>query len=72
MKKYYYFSEKSLEFVEIKKIKAKFLLYLTLVAIVFISLAFSGFYFFSSISKSGNSPISLQNENDILKFLLDN
>ena len=70
MKKFYYFSEKSLEFVEIKKLKAKFLLYLALVAIVFISLTFCGFYFFANMSKSGNTYSNLKNENNILKSKL--
>ena len=70
MKKYYYFSEKTLEFVEIKKIKSKFLLYLALAAIVFISLTFCGFFFFANISKSGNSYSNLRNENKILKAKL--
>ena len=70
MKKYYYFSEKTLEFVEIKKIKSKFLLYLALAAIVFISLTFCGFFLFANISKSGNSYSNLRNENKILKAKL--
>ena len=70
MKKYYYFSEKSLEFVEIKRFKAKFSIYLALVAVVFISLTFFSFYFFAKVSKSGNSYSYLQNENKVLKAKL--
>ena len=70
MKKYYYFSENSLEFVEIKKLKTKFLLYLALIAIIFISLTFCGFYYFANISKSGNTYSNLKNENNILKAKL--
>lgn len=70
MKKYYYFSEKSLEFVEIKVSKAKYLLYLALIVITFISLSFGGFFLYNSVLKSGNSYSYLRNENDVLKAKL--
>ena len=70
MKKYYYFSEKSLEFVEMKLSKVKFLLYLTLNIISIVSLSFAGFFTYNSLFKTGNSYSYLRNENEVLKAKL--
>jgi len=70
MKKYYYFSEKSLEFVEIRLSKAKFLLYLTAIIISIVSLSFTGFFTYNSLFKTGNSYSHLRNENEVLKARL--
>jgi len=70
MKKYYYFSERSLEFVEIKLSKVKFLLYLSFIVIALISLLFGSFSIYNSISNKGSNYSSLRNENDVLKAKL--
>ncbi|GBD89090.1 murein DD-endopeptidase MepM [bacterium BMS3Abin03] len=67
MKKYYYFSEANLEFVEIKNFKAKFLLYLLIFAFSLTILTFGGFILITNFTNSGSDLTSLQNENKILK-----
>src|SRR3972149_3787675 len=70
MKKYYYFSEKSLEFVEIKNIKGKFLFYFAFIALAFITLSIGAFSLVKSVTYSGGNFTSLENENRILKAKL--
>jgi murein DD-endopeptidase MepM/ murein hydrolase activator NlpD len=67
MKKYYYFSEKSLEFVEIKNFKTRFLFYLSLVSIFFSVIVFSGFFLLSSFTSSRVDLSSIKKENTFLK-----
>ena len=66
MKKYYYFSEDSLEFVEIKKFKAKFIFYLAIVCLFTTSFVFGGFYLITSATNSRGDLASLKNQNLIL------
>ena len=67
MKKYYYFSEKSLEFVEIKNFKTRLLFYLSLVSIFFSVIVFSGFFLLSSLTSSRVDLASIKKENTFLK-----
>ena len=67
MKKYYYFSEKSLEFVEIKNFKTRLLFYLSLVSIFFSVIVFSGFFLLSSFTSSRVDLASIKKENTFLK-----
>ncbi len=66
MKKYYYFSEDSLEFVEIIKFKAKFIIYLAAICLITTSFVFGGFYLITSITNSRGDLASLKNQNLIL------
>jgi len=66
MKKYYYFSEDSLEFVEIKKFKAKFIIYLAVICLITTSFVFGGFYLITSATNSRGDLASLKNQNLIL------
>lgn len=72
MKKYYYFSEKNLEFVEIKNLKSKFLIYLAITAFSFTILSVGGFFLINNFANSGSDYTSLKNENHILKDKLTN
>lgn len=72
MKKYYYFSEKNLEFVEIKNLKSKFLIYLAITAFSFTILSVGGFFLINNFANSGSNYTSLKNENHILKDKLTN
>ena len=67
MKKFYYFSEKSLKFLEIKHFKAKILTYFTGSVIVLTSIILGIFYLISSLTNSESRIQSLKNENKILK-----
>ena len=67
MKKFYYFSEKSLEFVEVKNFKAKFILSLSVFALAFTVLIFGGYLAITSITNSRGDLSSLKYENRILK-----
>jgi hypothetical protein len=67
MKKYYYFSEQSLEFVEVENFKAKFLTIISAVAITCTALIFGGYFVVTSITNSRGDLASLKNENRILK-----
>jgi murein DD-endopeptidase MepM/ murein hydrolase activator NlpD len=70
MKKYYYFSEKSLEFVEVKNFKAKFIFIISSVALSCTALVFGGYFAITSITNSRGDLASLKNENRILKSKL--
>lgn len=70
MRKLYYFSDRSLRFVEIKKFKSKMLLVFTVSVLFFSSLLFLGFIFLSSIINPDKSAASLELENQILKAKL--
>lgn len=67
MKKFYYFSEKSLEFVEIKNFKTRFLFYLSLVSIFISVIVFSGFFLLSSFTSSRVDLSNIKKENTFLK-----
>ena len=70
MKKYYYFSEENLEFVEIKNLKAKFLFYLVFFSFSLTILTFGGFYLLTNYTSIGANLSSLQKENRVLKSKL--
>jgi murein DD-endopeptidase MepM/ murein hydrolase activator NlpD len=70
MKKYYYFSEKSLEFVEVKNFKSKFIFILSAVALTCTALIFGGYFVVTSITNSRGDLASLKYENRILKSKL--
>lgn len=70
MKKFYYFSEKSLEFVEVVNFKAKFIFILSSFALAFTALIFGGYFALTSITNSRGDLASLKNENRILNAKL--
>ncbi|MDY0084166.1 MAG: M23 family metallopeptidase [Ignavibacteriaceae bacterium] len=67
MKKFYYFSEKSLNFLEIKHFKKKVILYFTASVFVFSALIFGTFYLVSGLMSNENDVVILKNENKELK-----
>lgn len=70
MKKYYYFSEKSLEFVEIKNFKTRSLFYLSIVALSVTILLSGGFFIVNSFTNSDSESFTSSQENRILKAKL--
>lgn len=70
MKKFYYFSEKSLEFVEIKNFKTKVVFYLSIIGLLFTAFTFGGFFLYTSITNSRSDFITVNNENKVLKSKL--
>lgn len=67
MKKFYYFSEKSLNFLEIKHFKEKAAAVFIISVLLFSSILFGAFYFISNLSNQDNYLQSLEKENDLLK-----
>lgn len=67
MKKFYYFSEKSLNFLEIKHFKEKAIAIFTISVLLFSSILFGVFYFISNISSQDDYVKSLKKENESLK-----
>ncbi|HQF41521.1 MAG TPA: M23 family metallopeptidase [Ignavibacteriaceae bacterium] len=67
MKKFYYFSEKSLNFLEIKHFKKKVVIYFTASVILFSALIFGTFYLVSGLLNNENDVAILKNENKELK-----
>ncbi len=67
MKKFYYFSEKSLNFLEIKHFKKKVILYFTASVFTFSALIFGTFYLVSGLMSNENDVVILKNENKELK-----
>jgi murein DD-endopeptidase MepM/ murein hydrolase activator NlpD len=67
MKKFYYFSEKSLNFLEIKHFRGKVIAVFTISVIVVSSFIFSAIYFISNLSHGVNDLESLKKENEQLK-----
>ena len=67
MKKFFYFSDSSLEFVEIKNAKAKFIYYLAISAVILTIVTFTGYLLISSLTSSSKSHAFLMHENDMLK-----
>jgi murein DD-endopeptidase MepM/ murein hydrolase activator NlpD len=70
MKKYYYFSEKSLEFVELKNFKTKFLVYLTSFAVALTVLTFGVYFLIASLTNARGDVATINNENKYLKAKL--
>ena len=67
MKKFYYFSEKSLNFLEIKHFKEKLIAIFTASVIIFSSLVLGIFYLVSTLVNNDNDITNLRNENKELK-----
>ncbi len=67
MKKFFYFSDSSLEFVEIKNFKSKLISYLVISTIILTLVVFTGYLVISSLTSSSKSHASLMRENDMLK-----
>ncbi|HOJ07042.1 MAG: M23 family metallopeptidase [Ignavibacteriota bacterium] len=67
MKKFYYFSEKSLNFLEIKHFKKKLVTYFTVSVIFFSALIFGTFYLVSGLLNNENDISILKDENKKLK-----
>jgi murein DD-endopeptidase MepM/ murein hydrolase activator NlpD len=70
MKKYYYFSEKSLEFVEIKNFRTRSLFYLSIVAISITILLSGGFFLVTAFTGSDSECFASSQENKLLKAKL--
>ena len=67
MKKFYYFSEKTLNFLEIKHFKVKLIAFFIASVVVFSSILFGVFYLISNLTNGEDRLHTLQNENKILK-----
>lgn len=70
MKKFYYFSEKSLKFLEIKHFTAKLTAYFIASVVVVSSIILGIVYFISNLNDDGNKLLTLEKENEILKSKL--
>jgi murein DD-endopeptidase MepM/ murein hydrolase activator NlpD len=70
MKKFYYFSEKSLAFVELNSFKSKLLIYVSLSSLLFATLLFGGYFFITSVTNTRGDLTSVKNENNYLKSKL--
>lgn len=70
MKKYYYFSENSLSFVELKSFKSKLIIYISLTSLLFTTLLFGGYFFISSVTNTRGDLASVKNENRYLESKL--
>jgi murein DD-endopeptidase MepM/ murein hydrolase activator NlpD len=70
MKKYYYFSEESLEFVELKNFKTKFLVYLSSITFVLAMLIFGVYFLITSMTSARGDYAAVNNENNYLKAKL--
>jgi len=68
MKKFYYFSEKSLNFLEIKHFKEKAIAVFIVSVLLFSSVLFSAFYLISNFSDKDDYLQSLKKENELLKI----
>ena len=67
MKKFYYFSEKSLNFLEIKHFKEKAATVFIISVLLFSSILFGIFYLVSNLSNKDDYIQSLKKENELLK-----
>lgn len=67
MKKFYYFSEKSLNFLEIKHFKEKAITVIISSVLLFSSILFGIFYLISNLSSKDDYLQSLKKENELLK-----
>ena len=63
MKKFYYFSEKSLNFLEVKYFKEKVIAVLTISVILLSGILVGAMYFISNLSNKENDILSLREEN---------
>lgn len=67
MKKFYYFSEKHLKFVEIKSFKGKISIFFSIAVLIVSSLIISGFFLLSNFYSSDGEVSALRLENKALK-----
>ena len=67
MKKFFYFSKSSLEFVEIKNYKTKLISYLAISTVILSLVVFTCYLLISSLTSSSKSHAFLVRENDMLK-----
>lgn len=67
MKKFYYFSEKSLNFIEIKHFKDKAIAVFTASVLLISAIVVSVFYIFSNLSERDKDIQTLKKENEFLK-----
>jgi murein DD-endopeptidase MepM/ murein hydrolase activator NlpD len=70
MKKYYYFSEKSLAFVELNRFKSKLIIYVSLASLFFTTLLFGGYFLITAVTNTRGDLASVKNENRHLKSKL--
>ena len=70
MKKFYYYSNSKLKFVEIKSFWAKFFGFLSGSTLLLTAIFLSGYFLISSLTDSYNSVSSLKNQNRLLKTKL--
>ena len=70
MKKYYYFSEKSLAFVELNRFKSKLIIYVSLASLLFTTLLFGGYFLITAVTNTRGDLASVKNENKFLKSKL--
>ena len=70
MKKYYYFSEKSLAFVELNRFKSKLIIYVSLASLIFTTLLFGGYFLVTAVTNTRGDLTSIKNENKYLKSKL--
>jgi len=70
MKKYYYFSEKSLAFVELNRFKSKLIIYVSLASLFFTTLLFGGYFLVTAVTNTRGDLASVKNENRYLKSKL--
>lgn len=71
MKKLFYFSKSSLQYVEIRKFKSKLAIFISLLFLVVIASGVGGFFILSSVFSPGKLFNQMGNENTILKEKLD-
>ncbi len=67
MKKLYYFSNKTLNYVEIKNFKKKFYTLIFTLSFAISLLLFGGYFLVNAIAKGNSAEISVKEENKILK-----
>jgi murein DD-endopeptidase MepM/ murein hydrolase activator NlpD len=67
MKKFYYFSEKTLNFLEIRHFKVKLIAFFIASVIVFSSILLGTFYLISNLSSNSEKLEALNKENELLK-----
>ena len=70
MKKYYYFSEKSLAFVELNRFKSKLIIYVSLASLILTTLLFGGYFLVTAVTNTRGDLTSIKNENKYLKSKL--
>jgi len=67
MKKFYYYSNSKLKFVEIKRFWAKFFTYLSASTIILSAVILGGYFLLTSLTDSYKSVSSIKSDNKILK-----